>query len=430
LVSALAFSAALLPALLSTSRAEAANTFDGTQNVEVYQGLVLSSARILALSGAYVGIAEGQDGQSFNVAALAQRDRQTNEAWGYDLTLSLNLSSLAPSLLPAKQDDAGGNIGDHPTQHALTEVGIMFQAGRFGVGFLFRRFNFSTKTLQGDTIGATSNDLSLGVAYGFLHESLLVGAEVVLGGATIDGPNNSTGAGIDFSTPKVRLGTLFRPRDLNFRLGLQVEPGVVAHRSAAYGLPLSDGLLTPAGVSLPWVVRAGGSVWIGPNASFYNAPSPQARSEEVLEAHLNNAPEPTYREPSSTGWQPLMLTVEADLVGTSPDAISLTDFVQQQSGQPARLVGTGVTVSPHAGAEWEAVPRWIRIRGGSYYEPSRYGGTGRIHGTFGGDIRLPLYVIDLRLSAAADFASNYQDVAFSLGTWHDVGPQGTIGVHK
>jgi hypothetical protein len=54
--------------LLVASATALADPFDGSQRLDSYNGVVIANARILGLAGAFVGVAEGQDGQLFNAA--------------------------------------------------------------------------------------------------------------------------------------------------------------------------------------------------------------------------------------------------------------------------------------------------------------------------------------------------------------------------
>ena len=79
--------AAFLSILLCASTAVAA-PFDANQTLDVYSGPVAANARIMGLAGAFVGVAEGQDGQLFNATALAQRRRDLARSWDWDFVLT------------------------------------------------------------------------------------------------------------------------------------------------------------------------------------------------------------------------------------------------------------------------------------------------------------------------------------------------------
>jgi hypothetical protein len=89
--------------------------------------------------------------------------------------------------------------------------------------------------------------------------------------------------------------------------------------------------------------------------------------------------------------------------------------------------GEEVTVSPRLGVETELVPRWVKVRGGTYGEPSRFAtGSDRLHGTLGMDVKLFPWTVfgafeegtEWRLSAALDGARRYFGWGVSIGVWH------------
>ena len=73
------------------------------------------------------------------------------------------------------------------------------------------------------------------------------------------------------------------------------------------------------------------------------------------------------------------------------------------------------------------VPRWLRLRAGSYLElATTEQGSARLHGTGGVDVKLFEWnVFGLvspfdywQLSLAADGAKQYLNTSFSIGFWH------------
>ncbi|MGE5182384.1 MAG: hypothetical protein ACM31C_10000, partial [Acidobacteriota bacterium] len=65
----------------------------------------------------------------------------------------------------------------------------------------------------------------------------------------------------------------------------------------------------------------------------------------------------------------------------------------------------------------------LRVRGGSYWEPGRFEGvSGRLHGTFGIEVR----VFEFhawgrrrgRITLTEDAAAGYNNVGLSIGFWH------------
>lgn len=118
----------------------------------------------------------------------------------------------------------------------------------------------------------------------------------------------------------------------------------------------------------------------------------------------------------------LLLTGEVILVGATDNGVGVESFlngVRQTSGDR-------ISVGVRFGAELEPIAHWLKVRGGSYLEPSRYpGGRYRAHGTFGFDVRLFTWDLfglmdpfTLRTGATLDAAQRYTSFGINLGFWH------------
>jgi hypothetical protein len=102
-----------------------------------------------------------------------------------------------------------------------------------------------------------------------------------------------------------------------------------------------------------------------------------------------------------------------------------------QGGGPVGLSGQTAmdrpVISPRLGLESEVIPHYLRLRGGTYYEPALIAGTrSRVHGAGGFDVKLFKWsVFGLltpfnywQLSLGADAARAYLNTAVSIGIWH------------
>ena len=105
------------------------------------------------------------------------------------------------------------------------------------------------------------------------------------------------------------------------------------------------------------------------------------------------------------------------------DAVGIESFLQRVVARS----GERVSLSPRLGIETEFVPNWVRVRMGTYGEPTRFvTSSNRLHGTFGFDVKLfPWSVFGLfedgtewRLSAAVDAAPRYLGWGAGIGVWH------------
>lgn len=386
--------------------AAAAGPFDGTQRLDAATGVVVSSSRVLGLAGAYAAVAEGLDGVRSNPAAVAQRERNLDRGWDWDFVLSW----LAPQPADLPHLDVGnsGHTDGRLTGFTNLQAGLGVQAGRLGLGLVASSWILSSPRPDGSTLQVGTSDVALSGGCTFWEEQLVLGA----GLAGVRGTVQRSAPGSprlvrNYDGALVRGGALWRPRGLPFRLGVTADPGSSARAGADPGL----GVATPTSFSFPSLFSLGGAVWLGPSASLLNEPSPAARRQLDLEPGRLDE-----------GGEPVLLSAQVDLVGRSPGAVSLDAVFDQGTGVSDPPSGRRPSLAARLGGEWEAMPRRLALRGGSYLEPSRTGAPLRPHATFGADLRLRAYW-DLRIGLAGDLAARYQNVSLSLGLWRDIGPR-------
>jgi hypothetical protein len=116
----------------------------------------------------------------------------------------------------------------------------------------------------------------------------------------------------------------------------------------------------------------------------------------------------------------VLLAADLVITGAVPDGYGLEKFGEKEL-QPS---GRSAVVSLRAGAEYEALPGRLRVRGGSYWEPSRFAdASGRLHGTLGVEVslfqfRVWRWTYRVRISGTGDLAPRYFNVGASIGFWH------------
>ena len=113
------------------------------------------------------------------------------------------------------------------------------------------------------------------------------------------------------------------------------------------------------------------------------------------------------------------LLVSSDVIIDAPGTTSATGlegFVAQE----LERAGAQPTVGLRVGVESEVVHNRLKVRGGTYLEPSRFGASNyRVHGTVGAEVRLfKLWGWDLRLAATFDAAVRYKNLLVGVGFWH------------
>jgi hypothetical protein len=387
--------------------AAAAGPFDGTQRLDAASSVVVSSSRVVGLAGAYAGVAEGLDGVRSNPAAVAQSDRHLQSAWDWDFVVAW----FAPPPGELARQDVGnsGHTDGGLSGRTNLQLGLGGQVGRLGLGLLVSSWLLSSPRPDGSTLLVGTSDVGLYAGGSFWEEQLVLGVGV----AGVRGTIQRTAPGSPARTRTydgalLRGGVLFRPRGLPVRLGLTADPGSSARARVDPGLPVA----TPTSFSFPSLLSLGGALWLGPNAALLNEPSPAAARQ------LGLPPGPA----TESEGEPVLLSAQLDLVGRSPGAVSLDAVFDQGTGASDPPSGSRPSLTTRLGAEWEAVPRRVALRGGSYLEPSRTGAPLRPHATFGADFRIHLHW-DFRVGLAGDLASRYQNLSLSLGLWKDVGPR-------
>ena len=98
-------------------------------------GVLLGSTRVTALGGAFVGVAEGAEGFTSNLAALAHRSHRLDRAWDVGFTASwLDL----PFVTPARQDLDNDGTRDQAQETRQFQLGLLLQLKQFGLGWHIR----------------------------------------------------------------------------------------------------------------------------------------------------------------------------------------------------------------------------------------------------------------------------------------------------
>jgi hypothetical protein len=118
----------------------------------------------------------------------------------------------------------------------------------------------------------------------------------------------------------------------------------------------------------------------------------------------------------------VLVSGQLDVIGPVRNAVSIESALLSGDAIPS---GRDASFAIRGGAEWEGWPDVLRVRGGTYLEPSRTGAGYRLHGTFGLEVRVPFWPWDLQVALAADAARMYTNSSFSVGFWSDLGPSRT-----
>jgi hypothetical protein len=471
-------------ALLGLIRPAFAQTLpDNRYAIDVFQGPILAPIRVTGIAGAYAGQAEGIPGMVTNAAAPAVREADSTNFIELDLAASI---SIPLSFFERQDFDNSGRVDYEYSDFVYGNLGGMIQVGAIGVGAIAELQRYTLTETAPTAARAESTDVTLGkyhllAAWRLLGDQLMIGTGVRIATLGIDAEDPEfTLAGVAIET-----GFLARPAFRSFRLGatfrFPVEAELIGDADTVDvgGVLKAGGLVLPNRVVLPWELEAGvafqiGSrplnpAWIDPSvqeepvrrsiearrvarraaqrAELAAIQDPALRAErartveaderlasEEDERAFKRAARSLKRQRLQRYWdwprERVLLTAEVLVTGAVHRGVSLEAFLGQNqetyAGQGSAIGTSGqhVNFSPRFGIETEPILDLVQTRLGSYYEPSRFGGVGRQHFTFGADLRLGpstwwglVPELIYKLQASVDLAPRYESVSFGFGTW-------------
>ena len=483
--------AALLASALLGARGAAAQLVQGADlltndyNIDLYQGPVLASTRVIGLSGAYVAIAEGTDGLNQNPASPAVRVPYSYTHFDYDLGFGLSY----PSVL---RDTDFFNTGKDRTNVIATkdqDLVFLNLAGSFQFGSW--AFGLSTELQQyrldrsADPALATEDQLrgQFGIVHllgakTFADGQLAIGAGIRSVVLSVIDPNADAEDRFSTEGAGLETGVLWRPNGAPFRVGAAVRSAVRTKTDTPGSVLFAgtpDQLYLPNEVTVPWDLSLGLAIQYGPrplNPTWINPTDLLARvrreaelrrtarerlrqrelaearrlgrdlsaAEAALDAELKTLEAIDEIELEQAAERVdrllrerylrmsrnyLLMTTALMITGAADNAVGVESFLQRKVNRS----GERTVFSPRLGLETEAVPNWVKLRAGTYGEPTRFAtptAHGRLHGTLGFDLKLfPWTVFGLfhettvwRVSMALDAAERYLNTSIGIGVWH------------
>jgi hypothetical protein len=391
-----------LAATAATARAqEYPPITDRDYAIDLYRGAVLGSVRIVGMGGATVAQAEGSAGALANPAAAAIRRTTSTRYWDWDFHLD------ALSAVFASDFDNNGQADSNEFASTVATAGIAGMAGPWGLAI-----TATTSSTQIGQAGSEGGDGELlepqgivarvALARSLFDDDHVIGVSIRFGSFALVRPGGGANGGdqelFSIGGGSLEAGWVWRPYLSDLRIGVSAALPITGKDVSTEACdPLAcEGHILPERVAVPWEAAAG-IAWRRAGTR--------------------------WNQPIGGDWRDeRSLLVEADVLvsGAVPDGYGLEGFaagVLQPSGR--RTV-----VSARAGAEYEWIPGWLRLRGGTYWEPSRFEGVGgRLHATLGLDTRLFSFCFwdgryRVRLSLTGDAAARYGNAGVSVGFWH------------
>jgi hypothetical protein len=449
--------------------------------IDLYQGPVFAGSRVTGLAGAYVAIAEDVDGDLQNPASPAVRPFFSYSHFDYWLGFGLTL----PATLNGVDFFNSGHatsVQNAPDSFVFFVPALNLQWGELGVGLTMELSSYalSSQPVEAGRVASVSASIAtfhLQFAHGFFHNQLVAGLGARI--TSFSANNRETHANFGSNGNGYELGVLLKPEGLPFRVGIALRTAI--RTEAKYNdrmLPNDNGDLViqtdggasyylPKSVALPWDLNLGVSFQFGRplnvpwrtssemvereqlahrlreidrddqrNAELASAETAEERNEIELrylraqladDAQLDEASDAARRATERTLSQlnRRYLQVSASLLisGSVDQAIGVESFLSQNINRS----GEKRVYSPRLGVEAGVIPEWLKLRAGSYLEPTRFvTSTPRLHGTFGLDLRRLMWdVFGLwpndyvwRLGLGADAAARYFTWGLTVGGWY------------
>jgi hypothetical protein len=350
------------------------------------------------------------------------------------------------------------------------------------------RSNDAPATARLDQLSAQFAVVHVQAAAQFGGGQLAVGGGVRILNLDVTNQGTIVGDRALFSTlgAGVELGALYMPRGKPFRVGAafrsavsttpdsqsQFAPNGAGDRVVGDPADAVNAFWLPDRVEQPWDLNMGLAVQIGPrpfNVPFrdpkalvddaareiqprateraerrqrflreLHADAPDSVARQAVDAELDGetALDELHVERVARDFRTLLklrharlprryvlVSMSLVLTGATKDAVGVESFLQRVVARS----GDHLVYSPRLGMETEVVPYWVKVRAGTYGEPSRFATSGnRLHGTFGFDAKLfPWRVFGLfedgtewRLGASLDAAPRYFGWGVGVGVWH------------
>jgi hypothetical protein len=451
--------------------------------LDLFHGPVFAGSRVTGLAGAYVAISEDVDGDIQNPAAPAVRPFFSYSHFDYWIGFGLTFPATLQNT-DFFNSGSSTHIANAPDSFVFFTPALNLQFGDLGVGanLEMQQYALSQPAAngeQGTQVKVTIPTMHLQFAYGLDHNQWVLGAGARLVSMSVresrggSAAFTSNGTGLEF-------GGVYKPENVPLRVG-------VAFRSAVRTLPTykddllpddngdltvtgTDGnaLFLPKSVAFPWDLNFGFAVQFGPRplnppwrssselverqtlehrlkefdreearSQALNRATTEKEKEEieqkfdreqekddkVLDDAMQAAHDHIEADLTKMNRFYVMIAASAVVTGAVKDAVGVESLVSQTVNRS----GQSVVISPRLGVESGIFPNFLKVRAGTYLEPTRFeGSSARMHGTFGLDIKLIKWNVFgvwpddymWRLGLGADVAARYATWGITIAGWY------------
>ena len=430
---------------------------------------VLAGGRVLGIAGAVTSLAHGIDGVTFNPAAYAARTPWELSRVEFDLSAGILFGAGLFGGEGFKTNDFwwnGRGDGFGVDNFIFLDLGARLQIDDFGFGVMWNGQFFTDIGSADVYFGSTA----FGMGYGFWEGQFVVGVGGRLSGFSLTDPESGDTI-VSLRGMAAEAGFEVAPYGRPWRVGAVFRTPTEGISGSENNVGLAGGFVLPEGISLPWEVRAGAALQLGPRPLNPRPPKridvtaelvrrrnrqrcqrafdhgwvdradpvrdchtvlpedPDERAAEVelrrwedeafeREAEVLDEEEEMRRRLAILGLPRRFLLISFDMIlyGTVADGIGVDAFLAQERRRRGESIGVGARL----GLEGEPWRDRMKMRVGGYIEPGRYANVGvRPHLTVGFDLRLfRLWTYNLRVTFSLDVAQDYFEWGFGLGNWH------------
>jgi hypothetical protein len=457
-------------------------------SIDLTRGVVISTSRVIGLSGAATSLAQGVEGGLQNPAAVAYRGPQWPEWYDYWLALGSTYPFQSGDFYNSGQ--VLGETKNFQDTNFFLIPGAYFQMWNFGIGltidsqFIQLRGVLNPVTMERETLRLRFTTFHIQAGYGFFDGQLIVGAGLRILRQRAFQSRRVLSDGDAYSTLGLgaEVGLMFRPHHRRWSLGAAVFPQIrtgLRNRGEVTQTPEGDILVgdfyLPRSTRIPTTGSVGFSYQFGPRppnppwVGEENLAAPElerldrrketakkAEEEEIAAVLARGGPDvdvcvqatkqkyekkyakikQSRKEMKKLAWDILrkryrwtwprryyLLTADLWFNGRVTNGVGVESFLFQT----VQRSGEKITVSPRLGFETEVWPTRMKLRGGTYLEPTRFAeSTPRVHGTLGVDVSLfkwnvfGLWPDDYRWQAtiALDLARAYGTFSVGIGGWY------------
>ena len=392
----------VVSAVLPAASALAQPEFEPIENrdyaIDLYQGSVLGSIRIVGMGGAAVAMAEGSSGLLANPAAPAIRPATSKGNWDWDW----HIDWLNPAL-GSDFDNNGVKAEESLDLLSVVTFGVVLRYKQWALGGNVNRIERTIEVEDNIDLNPEFIVGRVGLAREF--NDVTAGLAVRTGGLRLD-RITKFGGGVEtaftlfeITGSAIEAGAVWHPGDRDVRVGAVMSFPVTSSDEVTGDRcdPLDcEGYILPGEIVLPWRLAAG-IAW------------------RLADTRWNRRIDARWRDERY-----VVLTTDVVIDGPVDNGHGIEAFFDKQ----LQRSGRDPSVSIRTGIEFEWKPGLLRVRGGSYWEPSRFDGvSGRLHVTAGMDLRIWSFCFwreryRVRFSITADIADKYGNTGLSLGLWN------------